>query len=155
LNVGTDMKGAATRLKTLDADFQKALLKVLREAHVAYFTVGHGELNEQKGDAAEGRTAKGLRKLFESQNYSVKDMGLTQRLGRETPAHATAVVVLGPTQPCLPEEVASLRRYAERGGHLLLALDPDAKIDLAPLAGAVGLTWSAYPIAHEKPLVRR
>jgi hypothetical protein len=156
LNVGADMKASAGKLKTLDADFQKALLKVLREAHVAYFTVGHGELNEAKdAAAAEGHTAKGLRKLFESQNYTVKDLGLTQGLGSEIPADATAVAVLGPTQALLPEEVAALQRYADRGGHLLLGLDPDAKVDHRPLAAAVGIVWSPTPIAHEKPLVRR
>ncbi len=49
LSIGAEMKTAASKLKTLDGDFQKALLKVLRDAHVAYFTVGHGELNEAGG----------------------------------------------------------------------------------------------------------
>src|SRR6185369_2234635 len=78
LNVGTEMKTALAKLKTFDGDFQKSLLKVMREARVAYMTVGHGEVNEARGDAAEGRTGKGLKKLLESQNYTVKDLGLVQ-----------------------------------------------------------------------------
>jgi hypothetical protein len=158
LSVGTEMKTAAGKLKTLDGDFQKALLKVLRDARIAYLTLGHGELNETKsgGDApAEGRTLKSLRKLIESQNYQLKDLGLTQGLATDVPADATTVMILGPSQPFLPEELASLKRYAERGGHLLLALDPDAKADLAPLAEIAGLTWSPVPLAHEKPMVAR
>ncbi|MFT3769847.1 MAG: Gldg family protein [Minicystis sp.] len=155
LTIGTEMKSAAGKLKTLDGDFQKALLKVLREAHVAYLTIGHGELNEGKSEGAEGRTAKSLRKLLESQNYTVKDLGLTQGLGTDVPADATMVAVVGPSSALLPEEVASLKRYAERGGHLLLALDPDAKVDLSPLAEMVGLRWSPTRLAHEKMMVAR
>ncbi len=76
MTIGTDMKVAAAKLKTLDGDFQKSLLKVLREAHVAYLTIGHGELNENKTEGnPDGHTGKLLRKLFESQNYTVKDSG--------------------------------------------------------------------------------
>jgi hypothetical protein len=155
LTIGTDMKVAAGRLKTLDADFQKSLLKVMREAHLAYLTVGHGELNENRPEAAEGRTAKNLRKLFEAQNYTLKDLGLTQGLGTDIPADATVVAVLGPSQAFLPEEVASLRRYADRGGHLLLLLDPEAKVDLDPLAALAGLSFSQTVLANDKIYVRR
>ena len=104
-------------------DFQKALLKVLREARVAYLTIGHGELNESKsGPGSEGRTGKSLRKLLESQNYAVKDLGLTQGLGTDVPADATLVVVAGPTAALLPEEVASLKRSRDaREGPLAFA----------------------------------
>ena len=153
VSVGTEMKTAANKLKTLDGEFQKALLKVMRDARVAYLTVGHGELNEPHGDAP-GRTAKSLKKLLESQNYSVKELGLAQGLGTDIPADATMVAVVGPAQALLPEEIASLKRYGERGGHLLLALDPDAKVDHAPLAAAFGLAWKPTTLAHEKVFVR-
>jgi hypothetical protein len=155
LNVGVEMKSATSKLKSLDADFQKALLRVLRKDRVAYLTVGHGEINENRSDPVEGRSAKGLRKLFESQSYTVKDLGLTQGLGSEVPSDATTVVVLGPIQPFLPEEVDALRRFAERGGHLLLGLDPDAKLDLSSLAEIVGLSYSPVHIVQETALVRR
>jgi len=156
LSIGVDMKTSAAKLKTLDGDFQKALLKVLREAHIVYVTVGHGEINEAGGTAvAEGRTGKSLRRLFESQNYTVKDLGLAQGLGTEVPADATVVAVLGPSKALLPEEVAALGRYAEKGGHLLLGLDPEPKADLAPLASLVGLTWKPTQLATDKTYVRR
>lgn len=156
VTIGADMKTAASKLKSLDADFQKALLKVMRSQRVAYLTVGHGEVNEATGAAAkEGRSAKSLRKLLESQNYLVKDLGLAQGLGSELPKDAFLVIVLGPAQALLPEEAAALQRYAEQGGKLLLALDPDAKADLDPLAAAVGLVWSPTPLANDKIYVRR
>ena len=156
LSVGAEMKTSASKLKTLDGDFQKALLKVLRDAHIVYFTVGHGEINEAAGtEATEGRTGKSLRRLFESQNYTVKDLGLAQGLGTEVPDDATVIAVLGPTKALLPEEVASLKRYADKGGHLLLALDPEPKADLAPLADMVGLTLHPALLATDKTYVRR
>ncbi|MEO5729162.1 MAG: Gldg family protein, partial [Byssovorax sp.] len=156
LSIGAEMKTSASKLKTLDGDFQKALLKVMRDAHVAYFTVGHGEINEAAGaDATEGRTGKSLRRLFESQNYTVKDLGLAQGLGTEVPDDATVIAVLGPSKALLPEEVASLKRYADRGGHLLLALDPEPKADLEPLAAIVGLSFHPAILATDKTYVRR
>ncbi|WP_437805354.1 Gldg family protein [Sorangium sp. So ce1078] len=154
LTIGADIKAAGAKLKSLDADFQKALLKVIRAQRTAYMTVGHGEMNEATS-AAEGRTAKNLRKLLESQNYAIKDLGLAQGLGSELPKDASVVIVLGPQKEFLPEEVAALKRYADDGGHLLLALDPEAKVDLSPLAGAVGLTWKPEALANDRVYVRR
>ena len=49
--VGAEMKTAGAKLKSLDQDFQKALLKVARSQRTAYMTVGHGEVNEQTANA--------------------------------------------------------------------------------------------------------
>jgi hypothetical protein len=149
LVLGADPKLAASKLKTLDADFQKALLKVVRPQRNAYLTVGHGELNETT-DAKEGRTGKSIRKLLESQNYAVKDLGLGQGLGSAIPDDATMVIALGPTKALLAEEVAALGRYAERGGKLLFALDPEAKVDFSPLTELVGLTMGTSVLANDK-----
>jgi hypothetical protein len=151
---GVDMESARSKLKTLDADFQKALLKVSRETRTIYFTTGHGELNEST-DASEGRTAGTAKRLLESQNYTVKDLGLAQGLGIEIPKDATIVAVLGPARPFLPGEVAALRKYSEGGGHLLLALDPDPNIDLEPLAELAGLAFAPVTLANEKIHLRR
>ncbi len=153
LSIGADMKNGQTqsKLKSLDVDFQKALLKVIRTQRTAYFTVGHGEMNEQTGPAAltEGRTAKNIKRLVESQNYAAKDLGLVQGLASAVPEDAAMVIVLGPSQAFQPAEVAALKAYFERGGRLLLALDPDFKVDLAPLAAAVGLTWKPTLLATD------
>jgi gliding motility-associatede transport system auxiliary component len=155
LVIGTEMSEAArNKLKTLDQDFQKNLIKVSRETRTAYLTTGHGEMNESP-DPTEGRAANGVRKLFESQNYNVRDLGLAQGLGNEIPKDATIVVVLGPSRPFLPGEVIALKKYAEGGGHLFLALDPDAKVDLDPLAEIAGLSFQPVTLANEKMHLRR
>jgi hypothetical protein len=149
--IGADIKSAGAKLKALDQDFQKALLKVLREQRVAYLTVGHGELVEASGSDPEGRAAKTFRKLLESQNYVVKELGVGQGLGGDVPSDAFLVAVLGPSKPFLPEEVAAVKRFADRGGKLFLALDPDGKADLAPLAATVDLTWQPTALATDDP----
>jgi hypothetical protein len=156
LSVGTDVQAARPKLKTLDADFQKALLKVLREKRTAYFTVGHGELNDaQPSPQNEGRTGKGAREILEQQNYMVRDLSAATGLGVDVPDDATVVLVLGPQHAFAPEEVLALQRYAERGGKLLLCLDPEPKVDLAPLADIAGLAMSPSVLANDKVHIRR
>lgn len=132
LNVGADMNSARAKLLTLDRDFQEQLLKAVRSHKTVYFTVGHGELNDApKGSSEkEGRTANLVKLLLQKQNVTVKDLGLGQGLGSDVPADADAVVVLGPSEAFATEEIASLQRFADQGGHLLLALDPESSSDL-------------------------
>ncbi|MFO0760073.1 MAG: Gldg family protein [Byssovorax sp.] len=150
----TDMPSAAPRLKALDIDFQRTLLKVMRETNAAYFTVDHGELGAEE-TTDEDRSSKKLHALIAAQNYSTDNLSLAEGLGGELPLNANLVVILGPTKPFLPEEIAALKRYRDRGGRILLALDPEAKIDHSPLAEVAGLTWSKTMIAHEKIYLRR
>src|SRR5204862_3561662 len=131
VTVGTDMKDAAKNLKTLDKDFQERLYKLLRERRTIYLTVGHGEVNDDEDrsgpDKQEtGRSAQILRTLLGKQNYTAKNLGLSQGLATDVPDDADVVMILGPTQPFAPEELLALERYAKRGGKLLMALDPDA-----------------------------
>lgn len=154
LDVGTDIKKASRTLKRLDGEFQKVLLKAMRGQRTAYLTVGHGELNEST-DRQTGRTGQAFRRHLESQHYKVENLGLADGLGSEIPEDATIVVVLGPKQPFLAEEVQALARYADRGGHLLLALDPEDKVDLDPLAEIVGIKWQQAMVVHDRILLRR
>jgi ABC-type uncharacterized transport system involved in gliding motility auxiliary subunit len=48
----------------------------------------------------------------------------------DVPDDADVVVIAGPTRPFLPEEHAALERYLERGGALMVMIDPMAKTDL-------------------------
>jgi hypothetical protein len=125
----------------------------MRDRRTAYLTVGHGELNEDT-DKRNARTAEGVRQLLEKQNYQVKTLGIADGLGTEVPNDATVVIVLGPTNRFTDAEVATLRKYAEGGGKLFLALDPDGKAELAPLASLVGLDWKQEQVLHEVPQAR-
>lgn len=144
ISLTTDFKSARTTLRNFDQEFQKNLMKIARDAKNAYVTTGHGELNDraQGTNADKERGISGLRKLLEMQNYRVLDLGMPQGLASEIPKDATVVMVLGPQEPFAPEELAALKRYVERGGALLLAVDPDAANDHA---------LDAPPIASSTP----
>lgn len=149
----TDLPSAQAKLKTLDIDFQRTLLKVMRETNAVYFTVDHGEVSADD-PTGDDRSTKKLRALFEAQNYKVNDLSMVEGLGRDLPLNANVVVILGPTKPFLPAEIESLKRYRDRGGRILLGLDPEAKIDHSALAEIASLTWSKTMVAHEKIYLR-
>ncbi|MEO6603102.1 MAG: Gldg family protein, partial [Polyangiaceae bacterium] len=125
--LGTDIEAARPKLKTLDRDVKEQLLKLARAHLTAYLTVGHGELNDAaKGKEDPGHSASIARTLLQKQNFTIKDLGLAQGLASEVPDDADVVMILGPIDPFSPEEISALRRYADRGGHLFITLDPDA-----------------------------
>ncbi|HET7541544.1 MAG TPA: Gldg family protein [Polyangiaceae bacterium] len=127
VNLGTDLEAARPKLKTLDKDVKEQLLKLARARLTAYLTVGHGELNDpSKSKEDPARAANILRALLQKQNLTLKDLGLAQGSANEVPSDADVVLILGPTEPFANEELAALQRYADRGGHLFIALEPDA-----------------------------
>lgn len=161
LTIGTEMEQARAKLLTLDRDFQEQLLKAVRSHKTVYFTVGHGEINDApKGGAdSDGRTANIAKLLLQKQNVTIKDLGLSQGLGSEVPNDADAVAILGPSEAFAPEEIATLQRFADRGGHLLLALDPESSSNMNLVgaaeaqaeAGAAKPAGSAAPAAKPAP----
>jgi hypothetical protein len=161
LTLATEMDTARTRLRTLDQDVQKSLLKLTRERHKVFLTTGHGEINDPPtGPAAiaERAGAKDFKKLLELQNYTVRTLGVADGLANDVPEDAATVCVLGPTRPFLGEEAAALRRYAERGGSLLLALDPQSPepaASLGPLLEVLDLRFDPAPLANERSHVMR
>ncbi len=130
LMVGTKLAKARQKLVKFDGEFHEKLLKLLERKRTVYLTTGHGELNESRSDdeRAEGRSADLVKRLLEQNNYRVRDLGLSDGLGSAVPDDADVVLVLGPTQPFAPEEIATLKRYADAGGKLLMALDADAVV---------------------------
>ena len=157
LTIGSDIATARAKLLTLDRDFQEQLLKAVRSHKTVYFTVGHGEINDApKGDHDnDGRTANIAKLLLQKQNVTVKELGLGQGLGSEVPADADAVVVLGPSESFSPEEVASLQRFADAGGHMLFALDPEGTSSMNLVSAEEGKAAveaaASAPLGSAKP----
>lgn len=154
LTIGSDIAMARPKLLTLDRDFQEQLLKAVRSHKTVYFTVGHGEINDapKGGTENDGRTANIAKLLLQKQNVTVKELGLAQGLGSEVPADADAVVVLGPSESFSPEEIASLQRFADAGGHMLLALDPEGTSSLNLVSAEEGkAAVEAAPSASAAP----
>src|SRR5664279_4197681 len=147
INIGVEQKNARATLRILDQEVQKNLMKLARDVRVAYLTVGHGELNENKNQDAtsSGQGVQILRKLLETQNFRIQDLGVSQGLGQEVPQDADVVFVLGPREPLATEELTVLDHYAKRGGHLFLALDVDGRSSPKGRGPTAGLSKAAGP----------
>src|SRR5262249_59235057 len=52
---------------------------------------------------------------------------------------AAVLVVAGPRIDFFPQEVDAVKKYLDKGGKLLLELDPPEKADSPPLANLIGL----------------
>jgi len=106
-----------------------AMLKLLRTGEKkVYFLEGHNEraIEGEAAAAKEGyeRAAEALR----NENYRVEKLLLAAQ--GEVPEDADVVVVAGATRPLLDVEHEALERYLERGGALLVLIDPRSNTDL-------------------------
>jgi len=154
VNLGTEIETARPKLKTLDKDVKEQLLKLARARLTAYLTVGHGELNDAgKGKEDPARSASIARALLQKQNLTLKDLGLGQGLASDVPDDADVVLVLGPSEPFAAEEISSLQRYADRGGHLFIAFEPDANTAqiTTPAPGEAPTSATSAPAAPPAP----
>lgn len=157
IKLGEDFESARKKLKRLDEDFNKSLIKIARGKRVAYFTAGHGEL-QSDGDVDVLHKTSNLRKLLRALNYTVKELSLAEGLGNEIPEDASVLVVLGPESDLLPEEQAAIDSFRQKGGSLLVALEPGGP-DLATVLSPLGLRFDpTVTLAHDAqfiPVTRR
>lgn len=163
LKIGTELDKAKRKLKKLDEEVQKILIDMGQGERIAYLTTGHGEISTKSGETVD-RKARGLKKLMEMMGFEVKTIGLGDGLAEEIPSDADLVVVLGPQQPFLPAEVDALEAHQDRGGAVLLALEPDAMTEggeaataeddpLDALAARIGLRMGSGVLASERGIV--
>lgn len=97
-----------------------AIRKLLKpEVKKVFFLTGHGERSVQEGDR---KGLSGAKRALENEGYQVEDLNLLTKA--EVPQDAAAVAVAGPTKSLFPNEVAALKAYLNRGGRVLLLLEP-------------------------------
>lgn len=114
-----------------------AMLAVTRPSErVAYFVTGHGEHAPTDSDRKAGYS--GAARALEEDLFHVRELPLVGPEG--VPADATVVVLAGPRKDLLPDEGARLDAYVDRGGALLLLLDPESPDTIAALAARRGIT---------------
>lgn len=117
-----------------------AILRVLRGGTKTVCVLqGHGE------PTLDDTTSKGLsdlRYLLANNGYTPKPLDLTA--GSPVPQDCAVLLVVGPTVPLKPSEVAAINDYAKRQGRLMVlgdsALDSDA--DLNPILEPWGISIS-------------
>lgn len=93
----------------------RALLELNRQVGVTiYFLQGHGEA-DLNGDFAP------LQNYLQGEGYTVQPLSLVTEI---LPEEAQLIVIGGPTRDLTAAEVDQLTAYLERGGRLLVMLDP-------------------------------
>jgi ABC-type uncharacterized transport system involved in gliding motility auxiliary subunit len=99
----------------------EAILQVTRPSRkVVYFLTGHGEQNLDNTDRHNGYSS--VRTALRTEFYEVHPLSLLGAGG--VPADANVVVIAGARKDLLTEEVEKLSAYVDRGGSLLIMLEP-------------------------------
>jgi len=112
--------GQSQTVKTPDErSLTNALVRLSKgRTEKVYWVMGHGE-RPFKSTAPESLAS--LHQNLAKQNYAFEELTLAQK---DIPSDAALVVVASPEKSLFPEEVASLRRFLNKGGSLLLFLEP-------------------------------
>jgi ABC-type uncharacterized transport system involved in gliding motility auxiliary subunit len=103
-------------------------------ARKLYFTQGHGERSPA---GSEGDDYQYVTTLLKGDNVTVETLALTQH--KEVPQDASVVAIVGPTADLLQGEIEVLRAYLNRGGKLLVTLEPSLQKNAAPMPLLTGL----------------
>ena len=101
-----------------------------------YFVGGHGENDPRSTQPQEGYSE--VAAALENENFVVRSLQLARGAG--VPDDAALVVVSGPRTDLLPAELAALEAYVQKGGHLLLMIDPVVAPNLTAFLARYGIT---------------
>ena len=126
-----------------EQDLTNGLITVIEGVQqTVYFLEGHGE-KEPTGADREGYSA--VSGALDLDNFEVEALVLAQQSA--VPEDATVLVVAGPETDLLPGEVEALRVYLDRGGKLLLLIDPPSDSAALEPEALLGLLreWGIEP----------
>jgi ABC-type uncharacterized transport system involved in gliding motility auxiliary subunit len=123
-------EAAETASSASETDIDTALIRLISpELRTVYFLTGHGEPDINGTDP---NALSRARSTLESKNYTVKTLNLASE--NKIPDDAKAVIVAGPTNPVLEQEVSLIKTYLGKGGSLIVLEDPTpfTKIGINP-----------------------
>jgi hypothetical protein len=106
-----------------EEQFTSAILSLVApDVPKVYFVTGHGEAAlAGAGAAATDRSLRVLEESLKRENMETAD---TTLLSGEVPEDADVLVIVGPTRAYTEAEIDALGAFLDRGGRLLVALDP-------------------------------
>jgi len=157
LGLPKDIEGAKTALKTLDKEVQQRFLSIVKPPRMAGFTLGHGERTWERGETDTDKRVgiAVLRDGLMDQTYDVRSVNAADGLMNEVPKGITMLAIIGPRTPFQPEEYAAINRYIDGGGRVLIALDPENKVDMHEVLQPLNLEFKAEPLANDQAFARR
>jgi ABC-type uncharacterized transport system involved in gliding motility auxiliary subunit len=112
-----------------------AIRRVLNpQSKKIYFLTGHGERTDKESDKGSFFLA---RQTLTKEGYEVQDLNLMVQ--GQIPADASTVILAGPEKTFFANEVKALQDYLNRGGRVLLLLEPQKDAGLKELMAAYGI----------------
>ena len=118
-----------------EVELTGALIRVTQDRQKqVLFLEGHGEPSL---DDRERTGLSAAKDILLKQGYDVGTLSLLKEAA--VPDQTAILVVAGPRRPVTTEEQERIHTYVEKGGHLLLLIDPDTQADLNPLLKQWGL----------------
>lgn len=127
-----------------------AIVRLLKGQKTVYFIQGHGERDVDSSDrAGYGR----VKKQLESENRQVKTLVLLRKM--EVPADCSLLVIAGPRNDFLAQEVETIKKYLTGGGRALFLLDPGMELtNLAKLLADWNVTLRNDLAIDENPVAQ-
>ena len=139
-----DYKGRVERVESdAEQDLTNGLITVIEGVEqTVFFLEGHGEKEHTSSDRDGYSTVSDALSL---DNFGVESLVLAQQSA--VPEDATVLVIAGPQTDLLPGEVEALRVYLDRGGKLLVLIDPPSDSAAPEPDGLFGLLreWGIEP----------
>lgn len=130
--------GGEPRVKAFKGEeaFTSAILSVTQaQSPLLWVVTGHGEKSVED---QEPTGLSDVKRYLEQQNLSLQAVTLLERTS--IPEDVKAVAIAGPTRRFTDTEVALLQTYLERGGRLLVLVDPLIDSGLDSLLERWGVT---------------
>jgi ABC-type uncharacterized transport system involved in gliding motility auxiliary subunit len=129
-------KGRSERITNdSEQDITNGIIKVVTgEQKKVYFTQGHGEKDTNSSENSGYST---IAAALKAENYTVDKLVLAQQ--GSVPDDGSVVVIAGPRTDFYPAEIDALKKYLDKGGKLLVELDPPLKAEGPPFGNLVAL----------------
>lgn len=119
------LSGGSPRLE--EREFTNALINVIREAEPKIaFLSGHGERDIDSDDTIIG--ASEFKTWLQRESYAVEKLTI-EMTNPEIPDSVNALVILHPQGDLQPFEIRALDEYLDRGGRLMILLNPWVKVN--------------------------
>lgn len=107
-----------------ETELTRGLIRVTRDEElVVAFSQGHGEITYGAGDGSDYTL---LSSVLRSQGYRLEQVSLATS---DIPEDTDVFVIAGPRIDFSDDEVAKIQSFSERGGSVLLALDPFIEVE--------------------------
>jgi ABC-type uncharacterized transport system involved in gliding motility auxiliary subunit len=135
-------------LRSIDeAEVTNVLLSLSHQrVRTVCFVTGHGERDPSSADERAGYTD--LAKALERERFVVQSFSTPSADG--VPAACTVVVLAGPSHDFLPGEADALKQFLDRGGRVLMLVDPDAPPSVLTFLAQAGIEARGDLIVDEQ-----